>query len=486
MKKAKLQKAPVRDAIKQTKNLMTSDGYQNVFARLGISGDNVASGGTYGFDGFITRNRLMLDAMYRTSWIVGKAVDSKAEDMTRAGISITSELKPEETDKIQKSMTSLQVWKGLQDAIKWGRLYGGAIAIILIDGQKMDQPLNIKTIGKGAFKGLLVLDRWLLNPSLGNLVQDFGPDFGLPKYYDIIPTSTVLPNLKVHHTRCLRFGGIELPYLWKQAENMWSSSVIERLFDRLLAFDSTTQGAAQLVFKAHLRTIMVDGLREILGAGGKLEEALIKQFQYIRQMQSNEGITLLDSKDKFEAHQYSFSGLDSVLLQFGQQLSGSLDIPLVRLFGQSPTGMNSTGESDLRTYYDGISKDQEAQLKEPLLTVFRAMCMSLLSKPLPDDANVVFNPLWQMNDKEKVELAKNVGDGVASLVNAGIMKKHTALKELRQVSRITGVYTNITEEDITEAENEPDLIAGEEEGGIEGKIDKLIKTDAGVHKEMDQ
>ncbi len=476
MKKAQYKKALVNDAIKQTKNILTSDGYQNVFARLGISGDNLSSGSTYGFDGFITRNRLMLDAMYRTSWVVGAVVDTKADDMTRAGISINSDLTPEDTNKIQKKMVSLNVWRNLSDVIKWGRLYGGAVAILLIEGQKMDQPLNINAVGKDAFKGLLVLDRWLLNPSMGNLVQDFGPDFGLPKYYDVIPTSAVLPQMKIHHTRVLRFGGIELPYLWKQAENLWSESVIERMFDRLIAFDSTTQGAAQLVFKAHLRTIQIEGLRDILAAGGVMEAALIKQFTYIRQMQSNEGITLLDSKDVFNSHQYTFGGLSDVLLQFGQQLSGATQIPLVRLFGQSPTGMNSTGESDLRTYYDGVNKDQVSQLTEPLLTILRVMCMSILSKPLPEDASILFNSLWQMDDKEKVDLAKNIGDGVAGLVNAGIMKKSIALKELRQSSKITGIYTNITEEDIKDAEENLDdlVLPGEDDDlnfGDPGKKD---------------
>jgi len=81
---------------------------------------------------------------------------------------------------------------------------------------------------------------------------------------------------------------------------------------------------------------------------GRMYEALIKQIELIRLYQSNEGMTLMDAKDKFEAHQFSFAGLPDVLLQFGQQISGAIGIPLVRLFGQSPAGLNSTGESDTR------------------------------------------------------------------------------------------------------------------------------------------
>ncbi|MDR0067321.1 DUF1073 domain-containing protein, partial [Acinetobacter sp. 11520] len=85
-----------------------------------------------------------------------------------------------------------------------------------------------------------------------------------------------------------------------------------------------------------------------------------------RQWQSNEGLTLMDADDTYEAHQYNFSGLDNILLQFGQQISGATGIPLVRLFGQSPAGLNATGESDLANYYDNINQQQEGRLRTPL------------------------------------------------------------------------------------------------------------------------
>lgn len=74
------------------------------------------------------------------------------------------------------------------------------------------------------------------------------------------------------------------------------------------------------------------GLRKIIAMGGSAYNALVKQIQQIRMWQSNEGMTLMDDEDTFETHQYSFSGLDSILLQLGQQLSGALGIPLVRLW----------------------------------------------------------------------------------------------------------------------------------------------------------
>jgi uncharacterized protein len=465
------------------KSFMTRDGYQNLFSNLGINTNNQSSGGSYDFGKFITRQPLLLEAAYRTSWIIGQIVDVIADDMTRSGIELQSDLKPDQILKMDQAMVRLGVWKGLTSAIKWGRLYGGAVAIICIQGQKFDQPLRLETVGKGSFKGILVLDRWNLDPSLGELVKDFGPDFGLPKYYKILPSSNVLSSERVHHTRLIRFEGTELPLRWRVAESLWSASIVERLFDQLLAFDSTTTGAAQLVFKAHLRTVMVEGLREILAAGGKMEDALIKQFQYIRAMQTNEGITLLDAADKFESHSYTFAGLDSVLLQFGQQLSGASGIPLVRLFGQSPSGLNSTGESDLRMYYDNINKTQESALKEPVLLLYRVLAKSILGADLSEEATVDFSSLWQMTDKEKAEIATQDSNNISTLFNAGIIKKSVAMMELKQQSRITGRFTNITDEDITEAEGEDDLdLGGEEDLGPDEEEKKQTKDAQELYK----
>jgi len=76
-----------------------------------------------------------------------------------------------------------------------------------------------------------------------------------------------------------------------------------------VAYDSATLGAAQLMYRAYLRTIGIKGFREALAMGGATEAAVIKQFEYIRAMQNNEGLTILDSEDTFNTHTYSFREL---------------------------------------------------------------------------------------------------------------------------------------------------------------------------------
>lgn len=432
------------------------DSFNNFAASLGYGASNLISGSTYGFNP-VTRNHTLLEWAYRGSWLVKQVVDSVADDMTREGVHLESDMPPDDMDALGQYVENLLIWQRMNSAIKWSRLYGGAIAVIMIDGQKTETPLQVNTIGKGQFKGLMVLDRWMVWPHLEDPVLDLGQDFGLPKYYEVVSDAKAVPHMRVHHSRCIRLDGIELPYWQKIAENMWGLSVIEPLYDRLIAFDSTTQGAAQLVYKAHLRTLKVEKLRELIAFGGEGYQAVRKQIEMIRLMQSNEGLTILDSSDEFETYTYGFGGLSDVMIQFAQQLSGASQIPLVRLFGQSPAGLNATGDADIRNYYDNINSQQEARLRRPIGMLYDIACRSLFGQPLPKGFHFSFNPLWQMTDEQRASMAVNVTNAVTKAQEDGIISTVTAMKELRQSSRLTGVFSNITDEDIEQAEAMPPM-----------------------------
>lgn len=461
----------------------TLDSFQNFAARLGFGTGNQNDAAGYGFD-FLSRNRVKLEAMYRSSWIVGQAVDLVAEDMTRAGVMITGDIPPDDISTLNKAIQHLSVWDALCDNIKWGRLYGGSIAVMLIDGQKIDTPLNTDRIAQGQFKGLLVLDRWQVMPSLTDLVTDYGPDLGMPKYYDVVTQAAGLSNQKIHYSRVIRIDGVTLPYWQRIAENLWGQSVIERLLDRLVAFDSATTGAAQLVHKAHLRIYKLEKFRETIASGGKAFEAMIQSIQYIRQFQSNEGLTVIDAKDQFESQQYSFTGLGDLMLQFGQQLSGALQIPLVRLFGQSPAGLNSTGESDLRMYYDGIQTQQERRLRTPLDHLFKVLSWSVLGKPLPDDFGFEFTPLWQMTPDQRVTFVQGTTSSVLLAHESGLISDKVALQELKQMSHQTGVFTNVTDDLIESADDQIDPPAPELEPNPDDPNDTTKPKDENEGKDQ--
>jgi phage-related protein (TIGR01555 family) len=438
----------------------TQDSFVNFMQRMGMGADNGMSTSSYGFNP-ITRNRVMLEWIHRGSWLGGVAVDIVANDMTRAGVDYVTELQPDEQEKIDHCISRHAVWSSINETIKWGRLYGGCLGVLLIDGQDLRTPLRLEAIGPGQFKGLLALDRWMVEPTLEDLVAEYGPHLGLPKYYRVQTNAPALRGQAIHHSRvAFRHEGIRLPYNQRMTENLWGISVLERLYDRMVAFDSASMGAAQLVYKSYLRTLKIKGLREIIAGNEKAMVGVMQQVEMMRRFQSIEGITLLDGDDEFEiqGHQ-AFSGLSDALTQFGQQLSGALQIPLVRLFGQSPAGF-STGDTDMQMYYDSIKQEQMASCHHGVSITYKAAAASEGIK-LPDNFAIGFRSLWDSDDTEKANIAKVTSEAVGGAYDSGLIGRQTALRELRQSSRVSGVFTNITEEQINDADDEVQPPMGE-------------------------
>jgi len=442
----------------------TTDSLVNFAHKMGVGADNPLSSTTYGFNP-ITRNRVMMEWMYRGAWLPRLAVDIPAEDMTRKGIEYTSEMPPEDTGRLDMMLTGKGIWPAISEVIKWARLYGGAIGVALIEGQDPRTPLRPDTIQPGGFKGVLALDRWMLQPTTDDLVTEYGPHLGLPRYYRVQENAPALRGESIHYTRVMfRLLGASLPYHQALSENLWGASIFESLYDRLLGFDSATTGAIQLVFKSYLRTLKIKGMREIVAAQGKPLEALVQYADMMRRWQSIEGMSLIDSEDELsvDGHQ-AFSGLADILVHLGQHVSGALQIPLVRLFGQSPSGLNSTGESDIRTYYDGLAQQQAKDLHRGV-TLIHILEAKSLGLKLPEDFGVKFRTLWDMSEPEKATTASSVAEAVTKAHESGLISDRTAMQELRQSSRSTGIFSNITTEQIEAASDQitppPDALGG--------------------------
>jgi hypothetical protein len=483
------------NSIKPVVSQKTSDGFRNLAMKLGVaplgdeqSADNQISFGRYQFN-LLTRNRTQLEAAYRSSWIVGRVVDCVAEDMTKAGIQINTNDGAEKLQDFNVQMSRLQIWQRVRDTTAWGRLYGGAIGVFQIDGQDLESPLDPDTIDVGQFLGIAVYDRWQLNPVLSQVITS-GPDIGLPAFYDIVlgnnlndpaqvpgaGSETVSPQagentvkqqtsqtagtmvsarVRVHHSRCFRMGGHKLPFFQAITEMMWDESVIERMWDRLVEFETATASAGGLIGRALLRTVSIDGLREILSSGGEAKSGLLEMFEYMRQFQNSEGLTLLDKEDVFSTTAYSFAGLSDVLEQFGEQLSGASETPLVRLFGQSPSGLGGNGDTDIRNYYDSINSKQEAHLRNPVEKIIKIMWRSIFGEAAPTDLTFKFTPLWQMSALDKATIGTANTASIVQAEQAGLLTIPTAMKELKQQASETGLFSHITDEEIQEAELAP-------------------------------
>lgn len=430
----------------------TGDTFNNFAANLGYGTNNLTSASGYGFN-FITRNRIALEAGYRGSWIIGAAIDIPADDMTQAGIELQG-LDSEDTDLMMAGIRDLGLSAQIADSVRWGRLFGGAIGMFMIDGQDTARPLNLDSIGEGQFRGIHVYDRTVVNPAYTNdLVTEQGPSFGLPKTYQTFYDGAQVSNLKIDHSRVFRQIGVPMPYYQARYEQFWGASIVERIFDRLVGFDTATAGVVQLIHKAYLRVMKVKNLRQNIATGGAMATAMAKQFDFMRQTQTIEGISLIDGDDEFEALTYAFTGLDSVLEQLGGQLCGALDLPASRLFGKTPGGLAATGEGDARNYDLANKRKQETHLRRPWTMALDILHRSVLGRPAEPGFTFVFNPLQVPTDAERATIAKTGTDAIVAASGASITSQQTSLRELRALADKTGMFGSITDEEIDAAED---------------------------------
>lgn len=428
------------------------DAFSNVLARLGAGTPNLLEGTEYSLQR-MSRDFNTLNALYRESWIVRRIIDVIPADMLKNWITITSGLDPDVEKRLSLTLRRTQLIDKLKRGMQWGRLYGGALGVMLVkhQGYDLSQALQLDWIMPGDFAGLLIFDRWNgVNPS-SELIEDISdPDYGYPKYYTVTDPAGG-GSVKIHHSRVIRFTGNTLPFWEEIAEMQWGASVVESIFDELRKRDNVSWNIAQLTFMANIRVLKMQDLGQLLASTDNESQAeLLRTLEAQNMLLNNMGMQVMDAADGLETHQYTFGGLADCYQQFIMDISGAAEIPVTRLFGRSPSGLNATGESDLQNYYDMIAEKQESYLRPILNKVLPPFIISTLGS-LPDDFDFEFDPVAEPSDKERADLAKCGTDNVVAAYNAGLISQRTALKELKQQSERTGVWTNITDEDIERA-----------------------------------
>ena len=424
--------------------LAALDGYSNAAAFLGDD-STLLSAGTFQRSGLTSQTEL-LTTTYRVSWLAKRIIDMPSEDMTRAWYTLSTSLPQSALMDLHRLEARHSVKQEITNAIRWGRLYGGALALMVIRGEedKLDQPLDLELLIPECFQGLLVLDRAQgIEPS-PELVSDLDdPDFGLPMYYTVELDLGEPRVVKIHHSRVLRFVGRELPFSETVRENYWGASELEHIWEELQKRSAASANIAQLIFQANITTLKMGDLGEHVAYGSEeTRSALMQALANENRLRTSYGLQVMSSDDSIENHAYTFGGLSDIYESFMMDMAGAAEIPATKLFGRSPQGLNATGEADLRNYYDLIAQMQERHLRpalEKLLPVMAISCWGYV----PEDLEIVFEPVMTTSPAERAELVQKLSSDVIEAYKAGLLTREQALEELKSRGEELGVYTKV-------------------------------------------
>ena len=428
---------------------ITMDAFSNPAARIGFGTMDLLQATEYPLTR-MTQNYQLLTSLYRDNWIVQNIVSTIPNDMVRKWYEIKSGIAPEYIKQMTRLEQTTQMRKKLLEGLCWGRLYGGAVGVILMKGQNdMSQPLDMDSVMPGSFLGLQILDRWSGVYPESDVVSDpSDPDFGLPDYYIIRDETTGQTAVRVHHSRVIRFIGRELPWLERVAEQYWGESELEAIYHEVVKRDNVSGNIAALTFRANINYLEADGLDQLLGtANTEMQRRFWNLLQAQAIMESNFGTRIINKGDAMHNVQYTFTGLADVYDRVMMDVAGAARTPVTKLFGRSPAGMNSTGESDMRNYYDYIDGLRETDFRAIIERLLPIMALSAWGQ-IPDDLEIDFSPMQTPDAKETAEIAERKTNAILAVYQNDLIDSATAQQELQTLTEETGMFGKITDKSI--------------------------------------
>lgn len=422
-----------------------NDAFSNSLFRLGYGSQSPLEATEYPLTR-MTDNYALLNSLYRDNWVVQNIVGLVVDDMLREWYTADGDVTPDMQRELNETERKTSLRASLAAGLKWGRLYGGAAGLIVIKGQEdLSKPLDLDMVYPGTFRGLYVLDRWQgVTP---NAELEFSDGEEIPQSYSITDASghTVA---NVHHSRLIRFTGRELPYLERVAELYWGESEIEAVYRDIVAHDNVSANMAALTFQANVNTMEIKGLEQMLSmASPTIQKRFWDTMQAQSVIRSNFGVQLVEEGSKITNQQYTFAGLQDVYESMCLNVCGASHIPMTKLFGRSPSGLDSTNEGDLKNYYDYVDGLREDKLRKALNKLLPVLAMSAWGK-VPDGLEIAFPPLWTPTASELATIGKTKTDTVIAAYQAGLLNVDTAQKELKKLDGETGLFGSLTDEEI--------------------------------------
>jgi len=413
------------------------DGWENVFTGLGTTARDKARA-TRHVPG-MRLNDQQLENLYADDDMAARICDTVPDEMLRKGFEVRlspgeneNEVEVEDVSETQTAINNqhaeLLTQKKFIDGMVWGRLFGGgAILIGANDGatrEGMREPLNEKRIRR--IESLNVIEKPYLQ------VQDWYEDpmeakYGEPKTYLVIPATNVaqagVEQLVIHESRMIVFYGQRATVQRRQELDGWSDSVLQRVHEVLKDFNMGWLGVGNLLTDAAQGVLKIKGLIEQISAGRT--DVIQRRMTLMDMNRSVARALALDADgEEFERQKYEFGNVDKVLQMFILRLSAAARMPATILMGQSPAGMNATGESDFRWFYDTISTARENDLKPKLERLTELMFLAKegpTKGKLPENWEIYFPPLWEMTPKEESEVRKNMAETDSKYIQDGVL-----------------------------------------------------------------
>lgn len=388
-----------------------TDGYINLLNKYGGKRD---SSSAYNFMPEPTVPDIMLTSYYEGNGLFAKIIDTPADEALKRGFDL--KLKDDAIQTfIEDKMDELEWEEKAATAIKWARLYGGSIIVMLInDGRGLDEPVNWSDVR--GIDELRVYERPLVMPDYTGIYGYNGlyansPGLGKPEYYYV---SSIYGSFVVHESRCLLFKNGTLPENTSNSDyRFWGMPELVRIKKDLQETITAHGNGYRLLERSVQAVYKMKGLAALLTTDQGENQAL-KRLELIDAARGILNSIAIDNEgEDYDFKSITFTGVKDIIDSACNMLSALTNIPQTILFGRSPAGETATGESDMENWYNYIERIQKVMLKKNLRTLLDVIFLSglytgdLTEKPA---FKLEFTPLWSLSEKEQADVDKTKAD----------------------------------------------------------------------------
>lgn len=396
-------------AVRHTPMVFNKDGYVNFLNKYGTSKDTSEH---YKYEREPEVPDEQLEAFYEGNGLFARIIDAPAEEALRTGFTLKNTEDQKIISFMERSLDELNWDETAISAIKWSRLFGGSIAVLLVDdGHGIDEPLDWKSIK--SIDDIRLYDRSLIVPDYTSMYVYEGTDpfktrgsrLGMPERYMV---NSRYGSFEVHESRCLIFQNGVLPEnCTSSIYQMWGMPEYVRLKRAIRDAEVAAGSATKLLDRAVQAVYSMKDLSALLQTE-EGEDTVLRRLQTIDLARGLMNTITIDSEgEDYSFRQFSFTGVSEVIDSTCNYLSALTNIPQTILFGRSPAGMSATGQSDLENYYNFVQRIQKRMLRSNLRyllgIIFQAGVANGEIEKVPK-IDIEFNPLWSMSDMEKEQL----------------------------------------------------------------------------------
>lgn len=385
------------------------DGYFNLLNKYGTQKDTTEN---YQYATEPPVADEMLSSIYEGNGLFARIIDAPAEEAMKAGFELDGIKGTNLIEFYEAALDDLDWEETCITAIKWARLFGGSIAVMLInDGKGIDDPLDWKNIR--SIDGIRVYDRSVVQPDYNSMFS-YSPEdpfrargnmIGAPEFYNI---NSKYGSFTVHESRCLVFKNGVLPENCSNSiYEMWGMPEYIRIKRAMRDCELAHGNGPKMLERAIQAVYKVRGLSELLQTDAG-EDIVVKRLQTIDLARGLLNSIAIDSEgEEYDFKTFAFTGVSEIIDTTCNQLSALTSIPQTILFGRSPAGMNATGESDMENWYSFVGRIQKRMigrnLRYLLSVIFQAGVMTGEIDEIPP-ISPKFRPLWSLSELEEAQL----------------------------------------------------------------------------------